>query len=146
MQQLPWSVPVAAPRDPLLDRPAAPLVVFAASALARKGAYELASALRGLPVRLRVLGARSSDASLWQGIEVEYAGYGSDWLGQARAVVLPAHVEHSPRALLRAIAAGIPVIATPACGIEAMPGLRLVPASDVDTLRLAISAATTEAD
>jgi len=118
--------------------------VFAASALARKGAYELAAALRGLPVRLCVLGSRSSDTSLWHGIEVEHAGYASDWLAQARVVVLPAHVEHAPRALLRALAAGVPVVATPACGIEARPGLQLVPAGDVDALRKAITAALTE--
>lgn len=144
VRQLPWSMPAVAPRTALADRHGVSLVVFAASALARKGAYELASALRGLPVRLRVLGSRSSDTSLWQGAEVEHAGYASDWLARARVVVLPAHVEHAPRALLRAIAAGVPVIATPACGIEAMPGLRLVPAGDVDALRAAIAGAIAE--
>ena len=143
VQQLPWCMPTVAPRVALADA-GAPLIVFAASALARKGAYELAAALRGLPVRLRVLGSRSSDTSLWHGIEVEHAGYASDWLAQARVVVLPAHVEHAPRALLRALAAGVPVVATPACGIEARPGLQLVPAGDVDALRKAITAALTE--
>ena len=145
VQQLRWSMPAVAARAALADRPGRPLVVFAASALARKGAHELASALRGLPVRLRVLGSRSSDTSLWHGVEVEHAGYASDWLGRARVVVLPAHVEHAPRALLRAIAAGVPVIATSACGIDEMPGLQLVPAGDVDALRTAVTAAVAEA-
>jgi glycosyltransferase involved in cell wall biosynthesis len=137
VQQLPWCVPVVAPRG-AVARTGAPLVVFAASALARKGAYELAAALRGLRVRLRVLGSRSTDAMLWHGIEVEHAGYASDWLAQACVVVLPAHVEHAPRALLRALAAGVPAVATPACGIDATPGLELVPAGDVEALRRAI--------
>ena len=70
-------------------RDALPLVVLAASALARKGAYELAAALRGLRCRLRVLGSPSSDASLWHGIEVEHAGYAGDWIERASVVVLP---------------------------------------------------------
>jgi len=144
VQQLSWSMPAVAPRG-AVARPGAPLVVFAASALARKGAYELAAALRGLRVRLRVLGSRSADATLWQGIEVEHAGYASDWLEQACVVVLPAHVEHAPRALLRALAAGVPVVATPACGIDATPHLELVPAGDVEALRRAIMDRTVEA-
>ena len=140
VELLPWQMPHARARD-RRGSDAAPLVVLAASALARKGAYELAAALRGLRCRLRVLGSPSSDASLWQDIEVEYAGYAGDWVECARVVVLPAHVEHAPRALLRALAAGIPVIATAACGIDAAPTLRLVPAGDVGALRSAILAA-----
>jgi hypothetical protein len=37
--------------------------------------------------------------------------------------------------LLRALATGIPVIATPECGIEAHPLLTLVPAGDAGALR-----------
>jgi glycosyltransferase involved in cell wall biosynthesis len=139
VEHLPWRMPDARPREARLDN-AVPLVVLAASALARKGAYELAAALRGLRCRLRVLGSPLSDASLWQGIDVEHAGYAGDWIERASVVVLPAHVEHAPRALLRALAAGIPVVATPACGIDALPGLRLVPAGDVGALRSAIRA------
>lgn len=141
VQQLAWHVPTLEPRAAVAARPGAPLVAFAASALARKGVYELAAALRGLPLRVRVLGSRASDDSLWHDIDVEYAGYASDWLERASVVVLPAHVEHAPRALLRALAAGVPVVATPACGIDARPGLDLVPAGDVDALRAAITAA-----
>jgi glycosyltransferase involved in cell wall biosynthesis len=53
-------------------------------------------------------------------------------------VVLPAWVEHQPRALLRAIAAGVPVIASRACGVEGLPGVRTIAAGDVDGLRAAI--------
>jgi hypothetical protein len=43
-------------------------------------------------------------------------------------------VQHQPRLLLRAIAAGIPVIATAACGVSGLPGVTTVPASDVAAL------------
>ncbi|HLK52838.1 MAG TPA: hypothetical protein VKU42_05245, partial [Candidatus Angelobacter sp.] len=39
------------------------------------------------------------------------------------------------RPLLRALAAGIPVIATPECGIADHPQLTLVPAGDAKALR-----------
>jgi glycosyltransferase involved in cell wall biosynthesis len=57
---------------------------------------------------------------------------------QIDAVVLPAWVEQQPRALLRAIAAGVPVIASRACGVEGLPGVRTVAAGDVDGLRAAL--------
>ncbi len=138
--QLSWCVaPVIAHprRQRIANEPA--LVVFPASALARKGAYELAAALSGVKCRLRVLGSFCEDPALWHGIDVHYGRYTDDWLEHADLVVLPAHVEHSPRALLQALAAQIPVIATSACGLVAgTTGLNLVPASDVLALRRAI--------
>jgi len=47
-------------------------------------------------------------------------------------VVPPAWVEHQPRALLAAIALGVPVIATAARGLGALPGWQKVPVGDVD--------------
>jgi hypothetical protein len=127
--------PVAASDEP-------PLIVFAASSLARKGARELAAALQGWPCRLRVLGSPSGDAQMWRGIErVEHMDWrGGDWLRGARVVVLPAHVEHAPRALLRALAAHVPVVASTACGLAGLAGVRQVRAGDVEGLRAALRA------
>ncbi|WP_422088635.1 VanW family protein [Variovorax sp.] len=119
-----------------------PLVVFAASALARKGARELAAALQDWPCRLRVLGAPSSDVQLWQGIaQVEHMNWQGDALAGASVVVLPAHIEHAPRAVLRAVAAGVPVVASTACGLSALPGVHEVAPGDVESLRAALRAA-----
>jgi glycosyltransferase involved in cell wall biosynthesis len=134
-----WTLPTPPQRDVSTRRDEqTPLIVFPASALARKGAHVLAQALRGVPCRLRVLGTRSDDASLWHGIDVEHAGYASDWIARADIVVLPAWVEHAPRAALLAVAARIPVIATAACGIDDLPGVTVVDAGDVDALREAV--------
>jgi hypothetical protein len=135
VRELSWQLPkVATSRT---RRPAdwLPLAVFPASALARKGAYELSTALRGLRCRLWVLGSASDDLSLWEGLQVEHQSYDGSWLAEADLAVLPAHVEHAPRALLCALAAGIPVIATPACGIRDLPNVTLVEAGDVLALR-----------
>jgi glycosyltransferase involved in cell wall biosynthesis len=54
------------------------------------------------------------------------------------AVVLPAIIEHQPRALLAALAADLPVIATPACGLGNRENLTIVPPDDAISLREAI--------
>lgn len=137
--RVPWELPkVSAER--WVHRPGAyPLVVFPASALPRKGICELVEAVRGLRCRLRILGAGKDATVDWKGVIAEHGSYADDWLHAADVVVLPAHVEHSPRALLMAVAASIPIIATPACGISDLTGIRLVPAGDCVALRLALS-------
>ena len=139
--RLGWVQPgaCAVPAAPATDHHAPPLIVFAASAFARKGARELAAALEGWPCRLRVLGAPSEDAQLWRGIDgVEHMRWQGDWLAGAHLVVLPAHVEHAPRALLRAVAAGVPVVASTACGLAGLRGVREVGAGDIEGLRAAL--------
>jgi glycosyltransferase involved in cell wall biosynthesis len=139
VEKLSWVRPEKALREP--PRNDLPVIVFPASALARKGAYELASALRGLHCRVLVLGSPSDDMSLWKGMTVEHAGWRpASWLPRADLVILPAHVEHSPRAVLLALAAGVPVIVTPACGLREESGVVLVPAGDVQALRGAVLA------
>lgn len=140
--ELPWQCPpAAATRGPAASPP---LVVLLSSALPRKGSRELAAALRhlqqdGRAPRLGVLGSPPAlDDPHWAGLPCVPLGYRSDWRAQARAAVLPAHVEHSPRAVLQALAAGLPVIATPACGLPPQPGLTLVPAGDVAALAQAL--------
>jgi hypothetical protein len=61
------------------------------------------------------------------------------WLDRVAAAVQPAHVEERPRHLRAALAAGVSVIATAACGLAAQPGLTLVPANDPQALREALS-------
>ena len=60
-------------------------------------------------------------------------------LEQIDGVVLPAWIEHQPRELLRAVAAGLPVIASRACGLAGVASVRTVATGDVDELREAIA-------
>ncbi|MET3374511.1 glycosyltransferase involved in cell wall biosynthesis [Variovorax boronicumulans] len=137
LQRIDWALPQVKTTHGKREEP--PLVVFAASALARKGARELAAALQGWPCRLRVLGSPSDDARLWQGIEhIQHMNWQGDWLAGASVVVLPAHVEHAPRALLRAVAGGVPVVASTACGLAGVPGVHEVAPGDIDALRTAL--------
>lgn len=140
LQRIDWALPLVKTTHSARQEP--PLVVFAASALARKGARELAAALQGWPCRLRVLGAPSDDARLWQGIEpIQHMNWQGDGLAGAAVVVLPAHVEHAPRALLRAAAAGVPVVASTACGLAGVPGVHEAAPDDIDALRTALQTA-----
>jgi glycosyltransferase involved in cell wall biosynthesis len=142
-----WQLPAADDAPRTTGTPAsAPLVAFPASALARKGAHELAQALRQLGWRLLVLGTPSTDAALWQGVAVEHMGWrDASWLARADVVALPAHVEHAPRALLKALAHGLPVVATAACGLGTRPGVREVAPGDVAGLVAALEAALADA-
>jgi glycosyltransferase involved in cell wall biosynthesis len=116
-----------------------PVVAFAASSLARKGALEMAEAVRQLGWRLLILGTPSDDAALWQGIEVAHVPYQSPaWLASADVVALPAFIEHGPRALLTAIVHGVPVVATPECGLGPSYGVIEVEAGDVAALKSAL--------
>ena len=112
-------------------------VLFPAPALGRKGAYELREAMQGLDAELLVAGgAKEQDGDFWTGLAARpLRGAMPERLA---AVVLPALVEHQPRALLLALAAGIPVIATPACGLGERPGVATVPELDAAALREAL--------
>jgi hypothetical protein len=89
--------------------------------------------MRGLNVRIFLLGPLIEGGDFWDGFDVERGR--TDWLECADLVVLPAFVEHRPRRLLLALAAGIPVIASPACGISGLPGVDTVDAGDCIVLR-----------
>jgi glycosyltransferase involved in cell wall biosynthesis len=136
---VPWQVPNAAAHTSKRAPNQTPIVVFPASALARKGAYELANVVRELGWQLWVMGAASSDHTLWHGVSVKHVGYQNrEWLSAADVVVLPAYVEHSPRILLRAFAHGIPIVATAACGLPASMCAAIVGEGDASHLTLAL--------
>lgn len=127
--RLDWKVP-SSPRT-TAGGPGAP-IVFPASTVGRKGAYELREAARVLGLRVRLGGPVLEGPGFWDGIETEPPS--GDLLDGAGAVVLPAWVEHQPRRLLEAVAAGIPVIASAACGLEGMPGVRTIAPGETGAL------------
>ena len=117
-------------------------IVFPGSTLARKGWRELCAALQQLPAQpleLIVLGTVFDQRHpLPAHIRLRSLPHHANWLQQADVLVLPAHVEHNARALRTALAAGLPVIATPACGLPPQAGLWLVNEGDIAALNTAI--------
>jgi hypothetical protein len=151
---LPWTLPPAVERP--TQRPEGPpRLFFAASGLARKGIFELLDAVRDLPVQILLppgdsepdlIARRHPRPGIDDGLAPQLRRVASydEGVRLADLVVLPAWVEHQPRALLTAIASGIPVIATPACGLGADLPWRYVQVGDVPGLRAAIAEWITE--
>lgn len=111
-------------------------IIFPATTLCRKGACELRNAMRNRSAELVLLGGVLEGADFWDGITQSLPG--ANWLDNAAAVVLPAFVENRPRRLLQALAAGVPVIASVACGLEGLPGVIAIPAGDTEALSAAL--------
>ncbi|GAB3390014.1 VanW family protein [Lysobacter fragariae] len=134
--RLPWVLPdVSAPRAPRGQRPR---VFLASSPLARKGVFELLAALDEEDVEI-LLPPGDGEPVLEPGrASLRRVATYNQGLAQADVVVLPAWVEHQPRALLAAIAAGVPVVATGACGLPDDLAWRRVVAGDIHGLRDAI--------
>jgi hypothetical protein len=113
-----------------------PVIVFPASTVGRKGCYELREALSEIDAKLILLGPPIEGRNFWDGFDIERGR--EDWLTIADLVVLPAFVEHRPRRLLLAAQQGIPVIASPACGVTGVPNVRIVDPGDGRELRRSI--------
>lgn len=111
-------------------------ILFPSATLGRKGAYELRSIAQELNLELKVLQPCLEGDDFWAGLKVESIDKLS--LDGVGLVVLPAYVEHKPRFLLRAIACGIPVIATDACGLGKMAGVTTIPVENIAALRSAM--------
>ncbi len=131
---LEWEIPAGTPRR----QPADGVKWFLpASALGRKGVYELAESLREVGGDLLVLGrAREDGFDPLQRIPCRQATVAD--LTECTAVVIPAWVEHEPRLALLALSSGIPVIASHGCGLAAHPLLTEVDEGDVAALLAAM--------
>ena len=132
---LDWKIPPATPRKST-NRKEKPMILFPAATVGSKGAYELREAISGLNIKLITLGANIEDKDFWKGFEVEKGDESRQ--ENIDLVVFPAFVEHKPRRVLRAVAEGIPVIASPACGLENVKGVETVEFGNAKDLRLKI--------
>jgi hypothetical protein len=136
IEQLEWQA--ASPREPARRGGA---VLFPASALGRKGAYELREACRELHLPVAVLGRAREDAAFWQGVQTREVNPRDPWR-EIACVALPAFVEHRPRLLLQARARGLPVVCSNECGLPGdLPGLTEVRAGAVPELVAALKRA-----
>jgi hypothetical protein len=132
-----WAIPAISTQIQSVEGRGAKLI-FPSASVGRKGAYELRAAMNGLDIELMILGPTLEGTDFWSGVRVCEPPAGEDWLQNATAVVLPAFVEHKPRRLLEAVARGVPVIASPACGLGNIRGVTNVEAGDIAALRAEI--------
>ena len=109
-------------------------VLFPASALGRKGAYEVREACRQLGLSVRVLGNAQDEPGFWHALSVSPATR-HNLFQDVACVVLPAFVEHRPGILLKAIERGIAVVCSQQCGLPPdMPNALTVNVGSVDEL------------
>lgn len=135
---LDWEMPVESPRAKPAD---GVRWFFPASPLGRKGIHELATAIRETGGELLVLG-RARENGVDPLAEISHRQAGPVDLADCAALVIPAWIEHEPRLALRALAMGIPVIASRSCGLPAHPLLTEVDAGDVGSLVAAMEELT----
>jgi hypothetical protein len=135
--RLEWSLPAVK----LAKRGTA--VAFPGPTAARKGAYELREVAREYDLEIVLLGSELEGDDFWQGVRTRRVNRdaGQNWLEGVGAVVQPALIEDRPRLLLAALAAGIPVIATSACGLGDLAGVIAVSFGDSAGLKTAIRSA-----
>jgi hypothetical protein len=108
-------------------------ILFPASAVARKGAYEIRRLASELNLNIVVVGKAIEHDDFWNGMKIEYLREES--FENIALVVYPTYVEHQPRLMLKAIEAGIPVITTPASGVAASDLVTLVPMGDYEMFK-----------
>lgn len=107
-------------------------VLFPASAVGRKGAYEIKKLAKELNLNLMVLGKMFEGPNFWDGLNAEK--FSGDW-SKIGLVIYPTYVEHQPRLILKALSRGIPVITTEACGIDASELVQIVKPGNFNELR-----------
>ncbi len=122
-ERLDWQMPQPTPRTQMARR----AIAFPGPSIARKGAHALREAALALDLEILVVGDDREGGDFWQGLDVRSIARGDRaWLDQAAVVVQPALIEEQPRALLAALAAGVPVIASKSCGIAPRLGLAVL--------------------
>jgi len=131
---LDWDIPPRRPSGPPVPR--GKTIAFPGPTAARKGAYELRCVARELDLEIVLLGSDLEGDNFWQGVRTRHME--GDWLHEIAAVVQPALVEEKPRPLLAALAAGIPVIATPACGLGQHSAVMTIPEGNEAALQAAL--------
>ncbi len=112
-------------------------IAFGGPTIARKGAYAVRACAQALDLEVTPLGSELEGADFWRGVRLRPS---QGWEG-IDALVQPALVEDQPRRLLAALAAGVRVFASPACGLDPQPGLRIVAPDDPDALAQALQRA-----
>jgi hypothetical protein len=130
---LPWTMP-----QPRAAKPGK-AIAFPGPTAARKGCYELREVARQLDLEVVLLGSELEGADFWEGIKTRRIAPGENWLDGVGAVVQPALVEERPRRLLQAIASGVPVICSAACGLGKFHGWSEVGYGDCEALAASLS-------
>lgn len=107
-------------------------VLFPASSVARKGAYEIKKLTKELNLTLAVTGRTLENENFWEGVQIEK--FNGDF-NQIGLVLYPTYIEHQPRKILKAISKNIPVITTANCGINDAKNIKIIDLENYNELK-----------
>lgn len=110
-------------------------VLFPASAVGRKGAYEIRRLAKELNLNLTILGRTIENDNFWEDIKTEKFNGAFDQIG---LIVYPTFVEHQPRQILKAISKGVRVVTTTACGLDSSDLVEIVEINNFEQLKNAV--------
>jgi hypothetical protein len=113
-------------------------ILFPGPSVARKGAYEVRTVAQELDLEVLIMGGQLEGNDFWNGVRVLRVERNAIPWSEILCVVQPSLNEDTPRALLSALARGVPVVSTSGCGIPPQHNLYLVPFCDESALRNAI--------
>ncbi len=116
--KLDWEIPPFENKTVLGNK-----ILFPASAVGRKGAYEIKKLAKELQLTISFSGRNIEDENFWEDVSTER--FDGD-LNQIGLIIYPTFIEHQPRQILSAIAKGIPVITTTACGFESSSQIKVL--------------------
>lgn len=107
-------------------------VLFPASAVGRKGAYEIRKLAKEFNLDLVILGNAVEKDNFWEDVKVEK--FNGNW-NEIGLVIYPTYIENQPRQILKVISKGIPVITTEACGIAPKDKISILEIGNYENLR-----------
>lgn len=131
---LTWHIP----QKKIHKSPEGKKILFPASSLGRKGAYEMRKLITELGLPVVIAGKAIEKNDFWKNIEVEFAD-NDNLFHNIALLVYPAYIEHHPQLLLEAISLDIPMIITEACGIEPGKNITVVPTGNYAELKKEVS-------
>ncbi|MDM1061577.1 VanW family protein [Empedobacter falsenii] len=107
-------------------------ILFSASAVGRKGAYEMRKLAKELNLQLVILGRNLEMDNFWQNIQIEKFSENYDEIG---LIIYPTIIENQPRQPIKAVSYGIPIITTTACGLQDSENVKVVKLNDYNSLK-----------
>lgn len=114
-------------------------VLFPASAVGRKGAYEIRRLAKELNLNLTISGRTIENDNFWEDLKTEKFNGAFDQIG---LIVYPTFVEHQPRQILKAISKGVKVVTTTACGLDCSDLVEIVEINNFEQLKNAVEKRT----
>src|SRR5690606_27648606 len=107
-------------------------ILYPASALARKGCYEMKRLAQDKGFSFMILGEELESDDFFAGLDVQKFNGNFEEVG---LVIYPTYIEHQPRFLLKAMSFGIPIITTQASGLESSDKITIIEFGNYEQLQ-----------